>query len=124
MVEGEPDCRLVYAGGTIYMVDVGVPIDLDALASETAAHLPFAASRRCGALSFPAAPAGPPDISFWGPISPVSASSLAAKAAKIVPCLDSDEETLIFSPLQDIACILSAKQAMEGAKSVPTSHKF
>ena len=36
MVEGEPDCRLVYAGGTVYMVDVGVPIDLDALASETA----------------------------------------------------------------------------------------
>ena len=124
MVEGEPDCRLVYAGGTIYMVDVGVPIDLDALASETAAHLPFAASRRCGALSFPAPPPTPPDISFGGPISPVSASSLAAKAAEIVPCLDSDEETLIFCPLQDIACILSAKQAMEGAKSLPTGHTF
>ena len=42
---------------------------------------------------------------------------LAAKAAEIVPCPDSDEETLIFSPLQNTACILSAKQAMEGAKA-------
>ena len=49
---------------------------------------------------------------------------LTAKAAEIVPCPNSDEETLIFSPLQDIACILSAKQAMEGAKSLPTGHTF
>jgi hypothetical protein len=79
MVESEPDYRLAYAGGAVYMVDVGVPIYLDALASETAAHLPFAASRRCGALSFPAPPSAPPDISFGGPVSPVSASSWPPK---------------------------------------------
>jgi hypothetical protein len=36
-VESDPDCRLVYAGGQVFMVDAGVSIDLDALAIETAA---------------------------------------------------------------------------------------
>jgi hypothetical protein len=49
---------------------------------------------------------------------------LAAKAAEIAPCPDFDKEALISALWQAIAGILRAKQAPEGAKSVPTSHKF
>ena len=66
----------------------------------------------------------PPDISFVGLLRPVRRLSLAAKAAEIAPCPDFDKEALIFSPQIGHFGIFGAKQAQEGAKSVPTGHKF
>jgi hypothetical protein len=44
------------------------------------------------------APAGAPRYQLWGTYFARFGVILAAKVTEIVPCLDSDEETLIFSP--------------------------
>jgi hypothetical protein len=46
MLEGDPETALIFAGGAVYMVDAGVPIDLAALAIETAATSPLAVGRQ------------------------------------------------------------------------------